>query len=41
LPIKSNQELLKTEDIKAAFSRELRFLKPLDERIVAAIVGVA
>lgn len=36
-----NQELLKTEDIKAAFSRELRFLKPLDERIVAAIVGVA
>lgn len=35
------QEPLKTEDIKAGFSRELRFLKPLDERIVAAIVGVA
>ena len=35
------QEPLKTEHIKAGFSRELRFLKPLDERIVAAIVGVA
>ncbi len=34
------QEPLKTEDIQAKFS-ELRFLKPLDERIVAAIVGVA
>lgn len=35
------QEPLKTENIKAGFSRELRFLKPLDERIVAAIIGVA
>lgn len=34
------QEPLKTEDIQDRFS-ELRFLKPLDERIVAAVVGVA